>query len=93
MIMEDVPTPRDTYLLKRGVYDQPDMTEKLYASVPSLMLMSTARSSNGFRGVHEIFTGTRVVRLGGLLESQRLDRLPVTVATVVETQASFGTYE
>ncbi|MBI2424235.1 MAG: PSD1 domain-containing protein [Candidatus Hydrogenedentes bacterium] len=34
MIMEDMATPRDTYLLKRGVYDAPDTTEKLFPSVP-----------------------------------------------------------
>lgn len=36
MIMEDMPTPRDTYLLRRGVYDQPDTSEILTASVPAL---------------------------------------------------------
>ncbi|MFP6615621.1 MAG: DUF1549 and DUF1553 domain-containing protein [Candidatus Hydrogenedentota bacterium] len=37
MIMEDMPTPRDTYLLTRGVYDKPDTSEKLFPSVPELL--------------------------------------------------------
>jgi len=35
MIMEDMAEKRDTYLLKRGVYDQPDTSEKLQPSVPA----------------------------------------------------------
>ena len=35
MIMEDMETPRDTYLLKRGAYDAPDTSEKLEPSVPA----------------------------------------------------------
>ena len=34
MIMEDMPEKRDTFLLKRGVYDAPDTAEKLFPSVP-----------------------------------------------------------
>ncbi|MBX3177918.1 MAG: DUF1549 domain-containing protein [Candidatus Hydrogenedentes bacterium] len=34
MIMEDMPEKRDTFLLKRGVYDAPDTTEKLFPGVP-----------------------------------------------------------
>ena len=34
MVMEDVAEKRDTYLLKRGAYDAPDTSEKLYPSVP-----------------------------------------------------------
>jgi len=37
MVMEDMDTPRDTYLLRRGVYDQPDTSEKLYPGVPALL--------------------------------------------------------
>ncbi len=37
MIMEDMETPRDTYLLKRGAYDQPDTSEKLTPSVPVIL--------------------------------------------------------
>jgi mono/diheme cytochrome c family protein len=35
MVMEDMKEPRDTFLLKRGVYDQPDTAEKLFPSVPA----------------------------------------------------------
>ena len=36
MVMEDMDTPRDTYVLRRGVYDQPDTSELLTPSVPAL---------------------------------------------------------
>jgi hypothetical protein len=35
MIMEDLPSPRPTYLLKRGRYDQPDTSQVLEPEVPS----------------------------------------------------------
>lgn len=37
MIMEDMETPRDTYLLRRGAYNAPDTSEKLYPGVPSII--------------------------------------------------------
>jgi hypothetical protein len=37
MIMEEMAIPPETYLLTRGVYDQPDTSEQLYASVPALL--------------------------------------------------------
>ena len=33
-VMEEMEAPRETYLLNRGVYDQPDKTQKLSALVP-----------------------------------------------------------
>ncbi len=35
MVMEDMPAPRDTYLLLRGVYDKPDTSQKLFPSTPA----------------------------------------------------------
>lgn len=37
MVMEDMATPRETYLLKRGVYDAPDTSERLFADVPAAL--------------------------------------------------------
>lgn len=37
MVMDTVETPRDTFLLKRGVYDKPDTSEKLYPSTPAVL--------------------------------------------------------
>lgn len=37
MVMEELKTPRDTYLLKRGRYDMPDRSRKLSADVPSCL--------------------------------------------------------
>jgi hypothetical protein len=35
MVMQEMATPRDTYLLKRGQYDQPDTSERLMPGVPA----------------------------------------------------------
>lgn len=37
MIMEELPEPRDTYVLKRGEYDKPIKDEKLGAGVPAFL--------------------------------------------------------
>jgi Protein of unknown function (DUF1553)/Concanavalin A-like lectin/glucanases superfamily len=37
MVMEELPTPRDTFLLKRGRYDQPDKSQKLHPDVPACL--------------------------------------------------------
>jgi len=37
-IMEEMETPRDTWVLERGAYDQPDKSEKLLPNVPSSLL-------------------------------------------------------
>jgi hypothetical protein len=37
MVMRELPTPRDTYLLKRGAYDQPDKSEKLTPGIPAAL--------------------------------------------------------
>ncbi len=36
-IMEEMDTPRDTFLLNRGAYDQPDMSEELDPAVPAAL--------------------------------------------------------
>ena len=37
MVMEDMPIPRETYLLKRGDYTSPDKSEQLHANVPPIL--------------------------------------------------------
>ena len=37
MVMEELPKPRDTYLLKRGQYDMPDQRRKLEPGVPAIL--------------------------------------------------------
>jgi Protein of unknown function (DUF1553)/Protein of unknown function (DUF1549)/Concanavalin A-like lectin/glucanases superfamily/Planctomycete cytochrome C len=37
MVMEDLPKPRPTYLLKRGQYDQPDKTQQVQPGVPACL--------------------------------------------------------
>jgi len=37
MVMQEMPKPRDTYLLKRGQYDQPDKSQKLAPGLPAAL--------------------------------------------------------
>ena len=37
MVMQEMSPPRDTYLLKRGAYDQPDTSEKLTPGIPAAL--------------------------------------------------------
>jgi len=37
MVMAEMDTPRDTYLLNRGVYNNPDESEKLFPDVPAAL--------------------------------------------------------
>jgi hypothetical protein len=37
MVMEDQPTPRETFVLKRGRYDLPDKDQKVYPGVPGCL--------------------------------------------------------
>ena len=37
MVMEDLPTPRPTFVLKRGRYDMPDASQKVEPGVPSCL--------------------------------------------------------
>jgi hypothetical protein len=37
MVMEELPKPRDTYLLKRGQYDMPDQRRKLEPATPAFL--------------------------------------------------------
>jgi uncharacterized RDD family membrane protein YckC len=55
--------------------------------IPSLICMSTARQKNGFRGIHDLVTGTRVVRLAGALEFRRPQNVPVTVPVAIDSSA------
>jgi uncharacterized RDD family membrane protein YckC len=61
--------------------------------IPTLLCLVSARSSNGFRGLHEIASGTRVVRLSGTLESKRLEQIPITAPVKTGAPEKFGTVE
>ncbi len=60
---------------------------------PCLLCFLTARKSNGFRGIHEVVSGTRVVRLAGALEFKRLKNVPVTTSIAMDSPESFGLFE
>src|SRR5207253_1738561 len=38
MVMEDLPNPRDTFVLKRGRYDMPDKGQKVTPGVPGCLV-------------------------------------------------------
>lgn len=62
-------------------------------------LFVTARKTNGFLGLHETLSGTRVVRVSGTLESRRFRNIPVTVpisatvANAMRADDADATYE
>jgi serine/threonine protein kinase len=51
----------------------------LLSWIPCLLCLITARRSNGYRGVHDLITNTRVVRLSGELETPDLEDVAVTL--------------
>lgn len=56
-------------------------------------MIAFARRENGYRCLHELASGTRVVRLSGNLESKLMDHFGVTVPTQAEDNLAFGQYE
>ena len=69
------------------------LTERLLVWGSLLAMLSTARKSNGYRGVHDLLTGTRVVRLAGDLDSRLLDHFAVAVPQRQTDGQSIGEYE
>ena len=66
--------------------------------LPNVVVFLGAKMATGFRGFHEIASGTRVVRLAGALEYERPRNAPVTVPLALEnaeadTPAMYGDYE
>ncbi|QEG25133.1 protein kinase domain-containing protein [Mariniblastus fucicola] len=54
------------------------------AWIPSLLFMLTGRISNGYRGIHDLVTGTRVVRISNSLETAQTSNQPVTAPLEVD---------
>ena len=54
------------------------------AWIPCLLLMLTARITNGYRGVHDLLSKTRVVRISGAIEAGTVDDVAVTAPTKFE---------
>ena len=65
----------------------------LLSWIPSLICMVIARRSNGYQGIHELISGTRVVRLSGDLEFRRMDSLPITAPVRLESEKPFGSFQ
>ncbi|MGH7194955.1 MAG: hypothetical protein ACREJM_15690, partial [Candidatus Saccharimonadales bacterium] len=57
----------------------------------ALFCMITMRARNGYRGLHELASGTRVTRLQRVTASRR-QRLPAVAPRVADRPASFGPF-
>lgn len=71
-----------------------DLTEWLVSLLPvgfALLCTITMRARNGYRGLHELVSGTRVVR-PRRLAAGRFKRLPVVAPVATEGPASFGPF-
>ncbi len=62
----------------------------MLAWIPCLLLMLTARAANGYRGVHDLLTGTRVVRLSSSLDSNIPKDVAVTTPLTVDDADSIS---
>lgn len=58
------------------------------AWIPCMLFMLSARASNGFRGLHDLLTDTRVVRISNALDAGHSEQQPVTAPMPVDP-ASF----
>ena len=56
----------------------------------ALLLLVTCRKANGYRGIHELFTNTHVVRIGSALAAPVLDDVPETLPEVIEKPFQVG---
>jgi eukaryotic-like serine/threonine-protein kinase len=64
----------------------------LISFVPVAICLAFMRRSNGFRGLHEIISGTRVLRLVQARRSNRLENHPVIAPTAIQSNERFGPY-
>ena len=65
----------------------------LLVYVPILLCLVTMRRQNGYRGVHEIVSGTRVVRWSTGTEERRLQNVPIVEPVVTAGSArQFGPF-
>lgn len=61
--------------------------------IPLLILISTGRRENGYRCLHGMLSGTRVVRLAPDLESNLLDEFAITVPERSNVNQQLGPFE
>jgi uncharacterized RDD family membrane protein YckC len=45
----------------------------------ALLFLTTCKKSNGYRGIHELLTNTRVVRIGSALAAPNISEVPISV--------------
>lgn len=71
-----------------------NLTESLASLLPmafALFCLTTMRARNGYRGLHELMSGTRVLRLQRVTVSRR-QRLPVLAPVAASRPAAFGPF-
>lgn len=64
--------------------------------LPNVICFVGSKKETGFRGFHEVITGTRVVRLAGALEYERPQNAPITTPLSIDssdTDSKFGDYD
>ena len=91
--------PGASFEAGKGVWSMIELQAiSLLTWLPNVLCFIGAKTETGFRGIHEIITGTRVVRLAGALEYERPQDAPITTSLILDdTEASqqieFGEYE
>ncbi len=78
----------------QGVYDFL-MHSQIFATlswIPLIVCFLSMRTSNRLRGLHEYASGTQTVELAGAMVERQLDRIPVTISSVVKT-TELGRFE
>jgi hypothetical protein len=66
---------------------------QLLSYVPLLLCLTTMRARNGYRGVHELVSGTRVVRFGSAAAAATLPEVPRIAPVVLpEGPRTFGPF-
>ena len=58
----------------------------ILAWIPCMLFMLTARATNGYRGLHDLLTDTRVVRISSSLNSKHPKNQPVTAPLPVDPE-------
>lgn len=72
----------------------PPVREWLVSLLPmgfALLCLITMRARNGYRGLHELISGTRVIRVQRIAASRRR-RLPIIAPTAADESISFGPF-
>src|SRR5262249_4385420 len=62
------------------------------AFLPMLLCLVTMRARNGYAGLHDMVTRTRVVKIRAASVGSKLDDVPILVPSALENPAAFGPF-